>query len=336
MEIRQLKYFAAVADTLNFSRAAETLFISQSALSKQIADLERELGMVLLQRDKRSVRLTPAGKVFLNEAKVILMRMDTIPILLKNTEDIEKKGKRNVFIGVENRVGDSPIFHLGVAEAVHQLRQEMPTLRAIFKMGEYLDINRDISEETLNMGVFMGTKEDVNESLKYRVLYEDEMVVVYRGEPVETAGIEGIKQILSEKPLYIIDKEFRGMSQVVRMLGAIGCAPSIHFCESTLDMSFIMESGEGCVVMPASMVRKYKNPKIHTLATHRPEAKLYFMAMWKKEGEHRLGGDDCTQSRGLILKHLNNGQYSKEEAMIGKNRFMSGIFMRTISQELSH
>ena len=64
MEIRQLKYFAAVADTLNFSRAAETLFISQSALSKQIADLERELGMVLLQRDKRSVRLTPAAKSF--------------------------------------------------------------------------------------------------------------------------------------------------------------------------------------------------------------------------------------------------------------------------------
>ena len=63
MEIRQLKYFAAVAD------------------------LERELGMVLLQRDKRSVRLTPAGKVFLNEAKVILMRMDTIPILLKNTKE---------------------------------------------------------------------------------------------------------------------------------------------------------------------------------------------------------------------------------------------------------
>ena len=134
MEIRQLKYFAAVADTLNFSRAAETLFISQSALSKQIADLERELGMVLLQRDKRSVRLTPAGKVFLNEAKVILMRMDTIPILLKNTKDVEKKEEHNVFIGVESRVGDSPIFHLPAPPwdaAAAPLRRPISPLRIL-------------------------------------------------------------------------------------------------------------------------------------------------------------------------------------------------------------
>ena len=72
------------------------------------------------------------------------------------------------------------------------------------------------------------------------------------------------------------------------MLGAIGCAPSIRFCESTLDMSFIMESGEGCVVIPSSMVRKYKNPKIHTLYPHRPEAKLYLWLCGKKERRHRL------------------------------------------------
>ena len=66
--------------------------------------------MVLLQRDKRSVRLTPAGKVFLNEAKVILMRMDTIPILLKNTKDIEKKEEHNVFIGVEKAISSGKQF----------------------------------------------------------------------------------------------------------------------------------------------------------------------------------------------------------------------------------
>ena len=72
MELRQLQYFTAVAETLNFSRAAEILYISQPALSQQIADLERELGVLLLQRSKRSVSLTPAGTLLLQEAKKLL------------------------------------------------------------------------------------------------------------------------------------------------------------------------------------------------------------------------------------------------------------------------
>jgi len=69
MELRHLRYFIGVAEDLNFSRAAERLHVAQSALSRQVQDLEGELGVQLFVRDKRGVLLTTAGKTFLTEAR---------------------------------------------------------------------------------------------------------------------------------------------------------------------------------------------------------------------------------------------------------------------------
>lgn len=72
MELRHLRYFVAVAAELNFSKAAEKLLVAQPALSTQIADLERDIGTPLLFRNTRTVQLTAAGKVFLEDARSIL------------------------------------------------------------------------------------------------------------------------------------------------------------------------------------------------------------------------------------------------------------------------
>lgn len=72
MELRHLRYFVAVAETLHFSRAAARLHLTQPALSRQIRDLESELGAPLLQRHGTSITLTPAGTVFLPRAREIL------------------------------------------------------------------------------------------------------------------------------------------------------------------------------------------------------------------------------------------------------------------------
>ncbi len=72
MELRHLRYFAAVAETLNFRLAAEALNLSTPALSKQVKDLEEEVGVRLLDRDTTQVCLTNAGAVFLEEVKAIL------------------------------------------------------------------------------------------------------------------------------------------------------------------------------------------------------------------------------------------------------------------------
>lgn len=72
MELRHLRYFVAVAQALNFTRAAEKLHTSQPSLSSQIRDLENCVGVPLLVRDKRKVALTAAGECFLQDALAIL------------------------------------------------------------------------------------------------------------------------------------------------------------------------------------------------------------------------------------------------------------------------
>src|SRR6266446_8172201 len=76
MELRHLRYFLAVGEALNFTKAAARLRIAQPALSRRIQDLEDEIGVDLLRRSPRGVMLTAEGKLFLEEVRELLKHAD--------------------------------------------------------------------------------------------------------------------------------------------------------------------------------------------------------------------------------------------------------------------
>jgi LysR family transcriptional regulator, nitrogen assimilation regulatory protein len=83
MQYRQLRYFVKIVEAGSFSRAASLNYISQSALSEQIAELEQGLGTPLLQRSARGVRPTAAGELLYREASEILKHLDQLPGIVR-------------------------------------------------------------------------------------------------------------------------------------------------------------------------------------------------------------------------------------------------------------
>ncbi len=96
MELRHLRYFLAVAAERNFSRAAERLHIAQPPLSRQIQQLEEELGVLLIERDSRPIRLTEAGRLIQEQAVQVLERVEEIKAMARR---LRQSGHERLVIG---------------------------------------------------------------------------------------------------------------------------------------------------------------------------------------------------------------------------------------------
>src|SRR5688500_17313801 len=97
--VHQLRVFTAVAETLSFTRAAERLFLTQSAVSHQIAKLERELGCMLLERNGRTVSLTISGRTLLIESRRVFAQIETA---LEATRQAADNDRGRIRIGASN------------------------------------------------------------------------------------------------------------------------------------------------------------------------------------------------------------------------------------------
>lgn len=115
MEIRQLRYFVAIADSGSFTKAAERVYVAQSALSHQLAQLEEELGVDLFERSRRGVELTEAGQRFFPHAVSILRQTEEALVSARSTRQ-EPEGK--VVFGIPHSA--SAALALPLLRAVRQ------------------------------------------------------------------------------------------------------------------------------------------------------------------------------------------------------------------------
>jgi DNA-binding transcriptional LysR family regulator len=121
MELRHLRYFVAVAEELNFTRAAKRLSISQPPLSLQIRQLEKEMGTPLLRRQRRGVELTNVGKLMLEEARVILKQVN-------QTKTDVRRRVRGETGSIDIGAGGGTYFHPLIPSIIREYRMQYPDI----------------------------------------------------------------------------------------------------------------------------------------------------------------------------------------------------------------
>jgi len=144
MELRHLRYVITLAETLHFGRAAEQLNLSQPPLSHQIRQLEEELRIKLFYRTKRQVQLTEAGRMFVQEARVILAQASHAANLASRVNQGEVG---QLTIGVAGPA-DAPIF----VQILRTFSQRHPKVRIVLRNISSLDQTQAISEGRLHVG----------------------------------------------------------------------------------------------------------------------------------------------------------------------------------------
>lgn len=189
MDIQTLENFLKVAESLNFTRASETAYIAQPALSRQIMQLERTLGAELLERNKRSVKLTEAGIYFKGEVQKMLNQFHET---CRRTVQIHKGEAGEIRIGYTNSAMQS--FLPGF---IRQVRQQLCDMRIILL--ELTNLQQAIALEKQELEIGFSTNPLITGNLKCKVLLRDPFVVVLPVDhPVEAENFTDLSVFAGE------------------------------------------------------------------------------------------------------------------------------------------
>jgi DNA-binding transcriptional LysR family regulator len=177
MELRHLRYFVGVGEEEHFGRAANRLHVAQPPLSRQIQDLERELGFPLFDRLPRGVRLTAAGRMFLNDARRILLDVDEAK---RRAERIALGKAGTLRIGITTAIS----WHGLVVNAFREFRRRQPDVELVLHHLNSVHQVEAVVSDRLDVG-FAAAVTPWHKELEHRQFALDRMVLaVPKGHPL--------------------------------------------------------------------------------------------------------------------------------------------------------
>lgn len=280
MELRHVRYFLAVAESLNFSKAAQQLHIAQPPLSRQIRQLEDELGVELFVRNKHHVRLTKAGRAFLDEGRKLVVQAGHAAEAARHAQ----KGESGVVrIGIASGLGGF------VAKAVAEHCKRFPAINV-----ECKDIfsslqNENLAKCEIDLGFLRPPVDQVR--LDCDLLFEEEFVVVLpQSHRLAKRKFLKLKEVADE-PLIIFDRHFSSglYDRILGLYSRQGLTP--HFAVTHVEAheeagAIMVATGKAIFIGAGAIVtRSVAGVELVSVPLNEAEARIEVYMAWRRNEE---------------------------------------------------
>jgi LysR family transcriptional regulator, benzoate and cis,cis-muconate-responsive activator of ben and cat genes len=248
MELRHLRYFVAVAEAENVTRAAAKLRVAQPAVSRQIRDLEEELGVVLLERSAKSVRLTEPGRVFLAEARAVIQRADEAIDAVRDASDGS---------GGELHVGYAPSLTVEILpRALRRFQSAFPRVRVSLHDFSTEEMLAGLREGRLQLSLMIEPARVQLRGLRFHELARYPMcVAVAPTHPLARKTSVTLDRIATEPLIAYSRADYPEYHETLAALfSPLGHAPAVaEEHDSVTSLIAAVEAGRGLALVPSCM-----------------------------------------------------------------------------------
>ena len=282
MELRHLSYFQAVAEELNYRKAAERLFISQPGLSRQIKSLEGELGVQLFERDKKHVELTAAGAFLKEEVDFVLNHLNTTKQQLLEIAAGKEGELRIGFLGsASNQV---------LPDLLKKLSSRFPKITtSLEELTNQIQVEM-IQRDKLDLGFVRLAS--VPDDLEMKVVYRDTFsLVVPEDHPIQLEKFKTVAQFADQSfILFSSDYSNHYYEQILGICRDAGFRPKIkNKSVHALTIFRLVENGLGVAIVPTSLKDGY-NLKVRFMEILEISQFTELSVIWKPENRNPVLG----------------------------------------------
>ncbi|MFP3393102.1 cidABC operon transcriptional activator CidR [Brevibacillus sp. SIMBA_040] len=273
MDIRHLQYFLEVARHNSFTKAAESLYITQPTISKMVRNLEEELGVELFERLGKRVVLTDAGWVLYSQADVMVKSFDNMTVHIHELMEL-KKGR--IRIGLPPMVGAN-FF----PRVIGKFCEQYPGIvLELLEVGSK-KVEADVASGMLDSGVvLLPIDEEVFES--YSFVNEEIQVVVHPTHRLAAKQKVFLAELVDERFL-LFHEDFALHSRIIDECVRVGFHPQVIYKSSQWDfLSEMVAANIGITLLPETICSELDPDRFHVLSLVNPEIKWHLGMVWRK------------------------------------------------------